>query len=366
MMQRQAMMQPPYSRDDAMPPFPPAGATQEEWERWFTAKHEQGQRINKARMARLKAIEDNPRSFFTLESFGDEEIATAAGTLQDRRWRELLEMAYDGEKEKLRSQGVVPEQIDGLLEYGWAWKHKGSLIAFRNKSRFARCRPSGAGEALEMLFVFKGIRWVPSLSISALARRHLCVTDPVSVGNAAGSYSKFLLAMICEKRAYADFLFHHGDFECQAVAESQIAHCDKLKEMMEKKGDPYLASSALNVASTEATLGMLSDPEMLEMLIKQHAGVRSRKRDSEGLRELVEKAYLTVCRRTGRAADKKEVSEILVTEHGMVSVADGNQIGGRLLLEREFDNLLKSLREAHKDIYPKRSRAGRPAKTSRG
>lgn len=329
------------------------------------AYEEERSRLAGEREKRISGILKNPSRFFTLEYFGDDEINAARTALIGKGWREILVMAFEGEWEKLRSQGRPKDKVDSLVECGWAWKHERALIAFRDKSAFSKLRPKEANACRQMVFVFKAFSWVPSGNLVALVRRELGVIDPTAVGNVSGNYAKMLISIIWEKRAYADFLRQYGDGSLQPEAEGQLSYCDKLLELLDKGGDPSLVSAALNVAWQDSALRVGAEPEMHEGIIKQHAGPRSRKSDESGIRGIIESAYFTASKRKNESATKDEVISELRVSHKLSKELDEDgfhRLGKCKFTEQQLAGWLDDSRERYKALFPKRSKPGRPRK----
>jgi len=310
----------------------------------------------------IRDILKSPWCFFALESFGDGEVNAVLSATAGKEWREILAMAIDGEKQKLKQKKVSESKLDSLLEFGWAWKHQGAFIAFRDKSAFAKHRPKNSDRCCRMIFVFKAYSWVPSANLKAMAGRRLGVTNPTSVGNVTGCYTSRMVSMIEEKRAYADFLARHGDRELRIEAKGHLSFCDEFSKRLSKGGDLNLASVALNFAWQDSTLRVGAEPEMLEKIIKQHSGTGSRKPDREGIRSIVEKAYCNASDSKKAFATKAEVISELKASFGMSNLGNDGlyRIGERKLSELNLNHWLERIREKFKDIYPKQERAGRP------
>jgi hypothetical protein len=343
------------------PRFPGEKATSKEWDDYFLQDEIFTDRLLNAKKKRLDSITNEPSLFFAIDDgFGDDEVHAAICGLEGKMWQAILGMAERAEKEKLLKSAVAKKHVDGLVEFGWVWKHAGSLIGFRKQSVFAAFRPQGEGLCLPMVFVFKGHGWVPSSNLAAIARKRLRVVQPVDVGNVSGSRSQLVAAIIREMRAFADFLMKHGDSTMGTEARRQVGFCDQLINLLNDGGDPNLVSAALNVATQNASLQFRSDPDMIESSIERLAAKRSRRPDPGGIREVVRKAYLRASEAAEKAATKRQVLEVLTNQHGVTAAANGYKIEAEIISDSRLDRMLEELRKQNELVYPRLGKPGRP------
>ena len=317
---------------------------------------------NKAIEDRIEAITKNPKVFFSLEGgFGDEEVCAVRTALQGKNWHEIFLLAVDAEKQKFISLGYSPAQADALVQPGWAWRYKQTMIVARQGSMLATLRPL---QCIKMVLVHKGFRWDAPGTLDSLARIELRIPSPTEIGNASGSYHASRTASIQRMASFASFIAtEHPEENLQQQAQELIGHCNELLALIEKDGDLRLVSEAMNVASLNTFLRIILDSQMLDANRLQHVFYANKKPDPSGVRTAVKNALLAVFDRVKRSPQRQEVLDELKPIHsddGLINLMQ------EALTPRRFDKILEGIRKTEKWRWQEGPQAprGRPRKKS--
>ncbi|MBE7495788.1 MAG: hypothetical protein HS117_12655 [Verrucomicrobiaceae bacterium] len=236
--------------------FPPAGASQEEWNRWFADEQALGQRIKEDRIAHLKAIQDNPQTFFDSESFGEDDVLAALAALAGKAWQDIVTIGEEAELARLTKRNVKRPSL--LVQHGWAWKYGTALVWARKGNYLAAKRPA---DSIDVYFVHQGTRWEPSYHLVALARLRLQIPCSTKRGNVTGSREQGRKLQAMQKRDYAKFLVENGDEGIRGEAEAQIVYCDRVLEEIARDGTVSPGSWS-NMNGLDSALRDMADPEM--------------------------------------------------------------------------------------------------------